>query len=328
MRSHDRIVLFGGWVTGGLSDATWTWDGTDWTQLHPQSSPSARTNHAMTYNPFSHKIVLFGGYSGIEENDTWEWDGTSWTKMASAVAPPSRDGATMAYDAARNEIVLFGGSRDLYSAVAPPVFFSDTWAWDGTQWRQKATSTMPSPRTGARMQYDPMLGQIVLIGGDGAKDVGTTAPFEYIFDYREETWTWDGTDWMQRFPQSSPEFSWSYGMDYDDVHHAFFAHLGDDLHCAERGAKTYVLSPGAGAVLLDSYRAEFPASGGSAVFSVSASVPWTTTSDPWITVVGHGSGTGAATVSYAVSPNTSSTPRSGRIVVNDKTFSVSQGGAI
>jgi M6 family metalloprotease-like protein len=315
--ANNRIVLFGGWLNVGkadaLSDATWTWDGADWAQVHPQYSPSARVNHAMAYNAASHKTVLFGG---ADANDTWEWDGTNWTKKASTVAPPVRDGATMAYDAARNEIVLFGGSRG-ENIVARPVYFSDTWVWDGAQWRQKATSTMPSPRAGARMQYDPDLGQMVLIGGHGADG-----------DYREETWTWDGTDWVQRFPGTSPEYSFTYGMVYDEVHRGFFAHLGDDLHCAERGPKVYVLTPGTGAVLLDSYRAEIPPSGGSGVFSLRGSVPWTTKSDPWIQVVGDGYGTGAATVSYVVSPNAASMARTGRIVVNDKTLTVSQAGAI
>jgi len=278
----------------------------------------------MAYNPVSHKIVLFGG---SEANDTWEWDGTNWTQKTGAVAPPFRNNAAMAYDAGRNEIVLFGGIRDEYSAVARPVFYSDTWAWDGTRWQQKATS-VPSGRAGARMQYDPALGQVVMIGGYGGKIVGTTAPFEYYDDYREETWTWDGTDWVQRFPGTSPHFSWSYGMVYDETHHGLFAYLGDDLHCATRGAKVYVLTPGAGAVLLDSYRAEIPATGGSAVFSLGGSVPWTIKSDLWIAVAGDGYGTGPATMSYVVSPNASSTPRTGRIVVNDKTFTVSQAGAL
>jgi M6 family metalloprotease-like protein len=326
---HDRIVLFGGVSDAGISGATWTWDGSDWAQLHPQHSPPARTNHAMVYNPASHEIVLFGG-SSVESspaNDTWEWDGTDWTKKVSAMAPPSRERAAMAYDAARNEIVLFGGSRDEHSSLHP-VFFSDTWVWDGAQWRQKATSTMPTPRTGARMQYDPVLGQVVLIGGYGAVYLGVTPPFPYYDDYREETWTWDGTDWLQRFPNQSPSFAWTYAMEYDQAHHTLFAHLGDDLHCATRGAAVYVLTPGTGAVLLDSYRAEIAANGGSASFSLTGTVPWTTTSDSWIRVVGDGFGTGAATVSYVVAPNTSPTPRTGRIVVNDKTFSVSQAGAI
>jgi hypothetical protein len=46
------------------------------------------------------------------------------------------------------------------------------------------------------------------------------------------------------------------------IHKQFVVHLGDDLHCAERVPRTYVLAPGADAVVLDAYRAELPPDGG------------------------------------------------------------------
>jgi M6 family metalloprotease-like protein len=324
--ARDQVVLFGGFdssTSSGLSDSTWIWNGADWTELHPQTNPGERANHSMAYNPVSQKIVLFGG--NANEADTWEWDGTNWSKKAVAIAPASRDSAAMAYDAARNEIILFGGARDLYTGL-PPKFFSDTWAWDGTQWQQIITAASPSPRVSARIEYSPDLGQIVLIGGYGAKDVGTTPPFTYVFDYREETWTWDGSNWTQRFPDVSPEFSYTYGMVYDAVHKGFFAYLGDNLHCADRGPRIYALKPGTGAVLLASYRADIPPAGASGSFSVTAAVPWTATADSWITLSAGTSGTGNGTVNFQISANTSSKPRTGRIVVNDKVFSISQPG--
>lgn len=330
--AHDQVVLFGGYdstTPSGLSNSTWIWNGIDWLQLHPQAIPSPMANHAMAYNPVSKKIMLFGGTSSAGEagaGDTWEWDGSTWSKKFSATAPAPRYGATMAYDPARNEMVLFGGGRDLYTGQRP-IFFSDTWAWDGTRWQQKATTVAPSPRIGARMEYNPELGQIVLIGGYGAKDISTTAPFSYVFDYREETWIWDGSSWSQRFPDQSPEFSYTYGMVYDSVHQGFFAHLGDNLHCADRGPRTYALKPGPGAVLLASYRAEFPFTGGSGALVVLASAPWTATADSWIIIAGGGSGTGNGTVSYQVLSNTTKAPRTGNIFLGDKVFVVSQAGA-
>jgi hypothetical protein len=329
--ARGQVLLFGGFdssTLSGLSNSTWVWNGTDWTQLHPQTSPNPRTHHAMVYNPVSQKVVLFGGSSDAAEagtGDTWEWDGFNWSKKSSATFPSPRYGATMVYDAARNEVVLFGGGRDLYTGQQP-TFFSDTWVWDGTRWQQRLTATGPSPRISARMEYNPELGQIVLVGGYGAKDVGMSPPFPYVFDYREETWIWDGSNWSQRFPDKSPEFSYSYGLVYDSVHKAMFAYLGDNLHCADRGPRIYTLKPGPGAVLLASYRTEVPATAGSGSVAVTASVPWSASADSWITITGGGTGNGSGVLRYQTAANPSTAPRTGKIVVSDKVFVINQAG--
>ena len=173
------------------------------------------------------------------------------------------------------------------------------------------------------MEYDPQLGQIVLVGGFGGKDItGTAPPYSYVYDYREETWTWDGSNWMQRFPNKSPEFSYSYGAVYDSRQKQIVVHLGDDLHCADRGPRSYVLKPGAGAVVLDAYRVELPASGGSGTVGVTGTAGWTATSDDWITLTGPTSGVGNGTIGYQVAATT--TARVGRVVVKDKVLTVSQ----
>ena len=320
--ARGQIVMFGGYdlALSANSDSTWIWNGVDWAQAQPQTSPSARSQHSMVYNPDSQKILLFGGDGN--DGETWEWDGANWSQKATASAPSPRQGTAMAYDAARKEIVLFGGA----GATSPQAFYNDTWVWDGSQWQQRLSSASPTPRSNARIEYNPDIGQIVLIGGYGAKDATTTPPYTYIPDYREETWTWNGASWTQQFPEQSPPFSYNYGLVSDTVHRSFVALLGDDLHCAERGPHAYALTPGAGAVLLAAYRAELPRSGGSGSVAVSATVPWVTTADAWIAIIGGGAGSGSGTLSYQVSANPGTTARTGRITVNDKVFVISQAG--
>jgi hypothetical protein len=55
------VVLFGGFTGAALVADTWEWDGTNWTQLTPSASPSARCAHAMAYDAASQRVVLFGG---------------------------------------------------------------------------------------------------------------------------------------------------------------------------------------------------------------------------------------------------------------------------
>src|SRR5919204_2419983 len=69
-----------------------------WTQLSPATSPSARSYVAMTYDPVSGKIIMFGGWDGRRHlNDTWAFDGTTWTHLHTG-GRLARAAAQMAYD--------------------------------------------------------------------------------------------------------------------------------------------------------------------------------------------------------------------------------------
>lgn len=60
------LVLFGGAVGGdwvNSADDTWTWDGTNWTQIFPATLPPNRYYFGMSYNPIAKAVVMFGGFS-------------------------------------------------------------------------------------------------------------------------------------------------------------------------------------------------------------------------------------------------------------------------
>jgi hypothetical protein len=75
----DQVILFGGVGTSGFLSGTWAWDGTNWSQLHPPESPSARYEAAMAYDPASEQVVMFGGTgpSGVL-GSTWTWQVPKW----------------------------------------------------------------------------------------------------------------------------------------------------------------------------------------------------------------------------------------------------------
>src|SRR5437762_11434056 len=96
-----------------------------WVRLSPATSPPARSYLAMTYDPASGKIVMFGGYDGTGYlNDTWTFDGTTWSQVATPISPPRRAAAQIAYDASTQKVVLFGG----YDGTR---YLGDTWIWNG-----------------------------------------------------------------------------------------------------------------------------------------------------------------------------------------------------
>lgn len=113
----------------------------------------------------------------------------NWTRQIPQNFPTARAGHAMAYDSAHGETVLFGGTGLNGSDL------SDTWLWDGSNWTQAFPQSNPPARHFHAMAYDSVRGQVVLFGGTIAQN----NPVEL-----NDTWLWDGVNWTEAFPQSSP----------------------------------------------------------------------------------------------------------------------------
>jgi hypothetical protein len=204
----EQLVLFGG-ATGtrsGLISDTWVWDGTTWSQAAPATSPPARRDASMAYDPATRQLVLFGGVGPAHNShalkDTWTWNGHNWTQASPVTSPSARFLPSMAYDAAQGGLVLFGGVGPFGSQ--PNVILPGTWAWNGTVWTKLSPATSPPDRAGASMVYDQATGQDVLFGGIGG-------PKTILGD----TWAWDGSTWNQVTTASSPPQREFPAMAYD-----------------------------------------------------------------------------------------------------------------
>jgi hypothetical protein len=191
-------VLFGGssaYTPGMTYGDTWVWR-SGWNQVFPATSPPARRDAGMAYDPTTGTVVLFGGSNnanGVPFGDTWTWDGVTWIQQFPPVSPPAGGGGPfgMVYDAATETVVLFGGAS------------GDTWEWNGRAktWTQKFPASSPSPRL-AFLAYDPLTRTVVLFGGENGV-------------YYGDTWTWDGINWTQQFPANSPSARTRQTMAYD-----------------------------------------------------------------------------------------------------------------
>lgn len=173
--------VMGSVASTGVSDAA------TWIQLSPAVSPPARSYLAMTYDPVSRKIIVFGGFDGNGYlNDTWTFDGITWTEIATDSPPPARAAAQMAYDSVTHRVVLFGGFDGTN-------YLGDTWLWDGRrlQWTRARTTQRPTPVTSPMLFPDPN-GSVDLFGG-----------FDGHF-YQLTMWQWSGSDWTQLFPTTVP----------------------------------------------------------------------------------------------------------------------------
>jgi Galactose oxidase, central domain len=181
------ILICCGAITFGSDASIGVSDSASWVQLSPGSSPPARSYLAMTYDPDSSRIIMFGGFDGTGYlNDTWTFDGVTWTQVVVSHSPPVRANAQIAYDSVTHKVVLFGG----YNGTN---YLGDTWLWDGTtsRWTRARTAHRPRPVTGPMLFPDPN-GRVNLFGG-----------FDGHF-YQLTMWEWTGSDWTQLFPAAVP----------------------------------------------------------------------------------------------------------------------------
>jgi len=178
---------------------------TGWVQRLPTTRPTARSQHAMTFDLARGTTLMFGGmgvgqFSATLLGDTWEWNGVNWAAKSTAHSPPVRCDHALAADIGRGRVVLFGGWTSFL------VDLNDTWEYDGNDWVQFPTQTQPSVRRLARMEYDAARARVVLFGG-GLGNSGVPA--------YSDTWEWNGIAWALRTPATSPPERWAHGMAYD-----------------------------------------------------------------------------------------------------------------
>ncbi len=127
--ARRQVVLFGGYQSTAVSlNDTWTWNGIDWQQQHPQTSPPSLPG-VTAHDPVHGVVVL------LAFGQTWTWDGGNWSQQHPAVSPLPRLFASMAYDQAVGKVVLFGGKIGVMSGgLLTETVTNETWLWDGTTW--------------------------------------------------------------------------------------------------------------------------------------------------------------------------------------------------
>ena len=179
----------------------------DWTESAPALAPSPRATSSEAWDPATGQLILFGGgaCSGsgggcTVTNDTWSWTGTTWTSLAPSSSPPPLAEASLAYDPAAGQLVLFGGIGSSGSSL------SGTWIWNGSNWLQESPSSSPPARHGASLGYDPNTDQLILYGGSAAAGITPMA---------SDTWAWNGTNWEQLTPSTSPPPLYAATMAWD-----------------------------------------------------------------------------------------------------------------
>jgi hypothetical protein len=217
--NRSLVLVYGG---RGASDTwlydTWTWDGMSWTMAVVAQHPVLR--FAMgAFDPQIGKVVVYGLTPDYSASQTWTWDG-AWHQINGGLQPPPRLSSALAYDPSSHRVILFGGrSPDLS-------FLSDTWAFDGTGWKQLTPVASPAARQNHAMAS--ISDGVVLFGGD-AKGANFT-----------DTWRWSAAGWQQIPAGLVPAALWGIGGMTSLDGGAFIVTYAHRYACAQ----TYVYTNG------------------------------------------------------------------------------------
>ena len=127
-----RVMIFGGSsVSGGTTtyyNDTWTWSGSDWTQVVTANAPAARADHGIAYDASRSLVYVFGGRGASTYKDLWSFNGTNWTQVTTTgTTPPTIHHFAMSYDPDLQANVIHGGCTDT-GCNAKSTF---TWVQDG-----------------------------------------------------------------------------------------------------------------------------------------------------------------------------------------------------
>jgi hypothetical protein len=206
-RTHDRMLIFGGYNGSFLNDV-WALDlaGSSWSQLTPSGSPpSPRYAHTAIYDAAGDRMIVFGGYDGVDVlNDVWELSLSGppvWTQLSPAGAPPApRSSHTSIYDALHDRMIVFGGNDNQVWSLS---------LQGDPEWTQLcASGTIPATRYAHTAVYDPDGDAMVIFGGE---IVGTGAR-------TDESWAFSLTArrWTQlQTPSGAPMARYTHVAEYD-----------------------------------------------------------------------------------------------------------------
>lgn len=137
----------------------------DWVEMVTTGSPGPRLAHAIVYDAYHHRAVLFGGISGTlpDPQETWIYSPQERTwknAKASGQSPRSFRRPAMTYDSTRHHIVLYEGPVAKASAgVLGGLYVYDvgTNTWELTSVAGGPVPTSPADQAHGRLSlaYDP-----------------------------------------------------------------------------------------------------------------------------------------------------------------------------
>jgi hypothetical protein len=169
---------------GDIDRTTWVFDGHEWNKAQaPLAIPFAITGSGivLVYDSTRHiEEMIIGapldsiGTTAPQSAGTWEWNGVAWVQHKTVHSLPFT-----------TQYVSAAYSPELRATVMIDPESSQTWLYDGTDWRAKSTKHGPGGFA-PQVAYDTIHHSIVALEG-------------YY-----QTWRFDGNDWSSITPDGGP----------------------------------------------------------------------------------------------------------------------------
>ncbi|HKQ58676.1 MAG TPA: kelch repeat-containing protein [Candidatus Eisenbacteria bacterium] len=211
---RNRMIVFGGASYGGEVNDVWALSLTvppSWTALATQGTPPPpRSGHTAIYDPVRDRILVYGGVGLEVFGDVWALSlaGTpTWTEISPPGAPDPRLLHSAIYDPVRDRMLVYGG----YGSAPTD---ADVWSLNlagAPSWSRLnfAPDSIPLPRVGATLTYDPAGDRAWLVGGSG-------------YQFYDDVWTLELTSqpvWRQQLTWGTPmPVRWTHTTIADPVH--------------------------------------------------------------------------------------------------------------
>ena len=139
------------------------------------------------------------------------------------------------YDSERGRLLAFGGRRDQESITR-----NETWVGDAQSWIQLQPVDAPPARMAAGLVYDVARKAAILFGGVEVRYVGKELQWATL----QDTWLWDGKNWIEQHPAVSPPPRRSHQMVYDSSQQEVLLFGG--TQDGEAGSQLSCMTPGHG----------------------------------------------------------------------------------
>jgi hypothetical protein len=244
------LVLWGGSSADSLPNDTWEYDGNGWHQIATPVSPPGRTFYSMAYDALRQVVVVCCGVSEEDlRSDTWEYNGTTWQQGANINGGIE---TSLVYDPTRRGLLFFvpsswGGETGLYDGEVwrrltdtltaesgidhlfrPQMVYDSrrqvvvlqsirgvTFELHGDKWQRGAEwESENKGRSGFGLAYDIARGVTVLFGGlQRERDEN----LEFVEQVLNDTWEYDGEQWIHVTPEQFPPARYGHAMAYDEA---------------------------------------------------------------------------------------------------------------
>ncbi|MGB8362490.1 MAG: kelch repeat-containing protein [Acidimicrobiia bacterium] len=144
----------------------------------PRSCGGRRGMYATAHDTESDRVLLWGGFTGTDENDVamWAYDYNSdtWEMLESTGGPQQHwERHGMAYIPELDRVLFYSGMLEDEGVLPAETWYSD---YNSNTWTEIDVDISPPALAMYAMAYDPGSGKAIVFGGEMTSNTPGTSP--------------------------------------------------------------------------------------------------------------------------------------------------------